>query len=168
MMNSHVLLLNQNFVPLTVCSARRAVVMVWTGKAEIIESTGRFIHSVSMRYDIPSIIRLLGFVNVSHRFKIQPTKQNILKRDHGICQYCGKSEGPMTVDHVIPRSQGGGETWENLVCACSMCNNKKDDKTIDEVGMKLIRKPKKPGFGLFILSTKLSLNSSWRQYIKIG
>lgn len=168
MLNSHVLLLNQNFVPLTVCSARRAVVMVLTGKAEIIESTGNYIHSISMRFDIPSIIRLLSYANISQRFKIQPTKQNILKRDHGICQYCGESEGPMTVDHVIPRSHGGGETWGNLVCACSECNNKKDDKTPQEAGMKLIKKPKKPGFGMFFISRKFHIYGSWRNYIKIG
>ena len=168
MLSSNVLLLNQNFIPLTVCSARRAVVMVWAGKAEIIESTGKYVHSVSMRFDVPSVIRLLVFVKISYSLNIQLTKQNIIKRDHGICQYCGKSEGTMTVDHVIPRSYGGDESWGNLVCACSDCNNKKDDKTPHEAGMELIKKPKKPSIGLFLFSHKIPIKSSWRVFLKIG
>ena len=168
MLDSHVLLLNQNFVPLMVCSARRAVIMVLTGKAEIIESTGNYVHSVSVRFDIPSIIRLLVYVNISKKFNIQPTKQNILKRDHHTCQYCGKTEGTMTVDHVIPRSHGGGESWSNLVCACSECNNKKDDKTPREAGMELIRQPKKPSLTVMLIANKLPIQGSWRNYIKIG
>ncbi len=168
MLNSNVLLLNQNFVPLTVCTARRAVVMVWTGKAETIESTEMYVHSVSMSFDIPSIIRLLVFVKIPYRWNIQLTKQNILNRDHGKCQYCGRNEGPMTVDHVIPRSNGGSETWGNLVCACSVCNNKKGDRTPQEAGMNLTKKPKKPSIGSLLFSHKVYINSTWRAYIKIG
>ncbi len=168
MLNSNVLLLNQNFTPLTVCSARRAVIMVWAGKAEIIESTGMYVHSVSMSFDIPSIIRLLVFIKIPYRWNIQLTKQNVLRRDHGKCQYCGKSEGPMTVDHVIPRSHGGNESWGNLVCACSVCNNKKGDRTPQEAGMSLIKKPKKPNIGSFLFSYKIYVSSTWRHYLKIG
>ena len=168
MLNNNVLLLNENFVPLSVCTARRAVIMVWTGKAEIIESTGMYVHSVSMSIDIPSIIRLLVFVKIPYRWNIQLTKQNILKRDRRKCQYCGKGEGPMTVDHVIPRSHGGSETWGNLVCACSVCNNKKGDRTPQEAGMSLIKKPKKPSIGSLLFSHRVSVSSTWRAYIKIG
>lgn len=168
MLNSNVLLLNHNFVPLMVCTARRAVVMVWAGKAEIIESTGMYVQSVSISFDIPSIIRLLIFVKIPYRWNIQLTKQNILRRDSGKCQYCGKSEGLMTVDHVIPRSHGGGETWGNLVCACSVCNNKKGDRTPQEAGMSLIKKPTKPSIGLFLFFHKVYINSTWQPYLKIG
>ena len=115
MLNSSVLLLNQNFVPLTLCSVRRAVVMVWAGKAEIVMSTEERLHSISMSFAIPSIIKLISFVRVPYRWNIQLTRQNIMRRDHGVCQYCGRKEGRMTIDHVIPRSQGGGDTWGNLV-----------------------------------------------------
>ena len=168
MLDRAVLLLNQNFEPLTTCSARRAIVMVWAGKAEMIESTGLCVHSVSISFDVPSIIRLLLYVSISHRWNIQLTKQNILKRDHKTCQYCGRNEGSMTVDHVIPRSQGGGETWGNLVCACALCNNKKGDRTLQEAGMKLIRKPKKPNLKSFIFHNKGPVHSTWRAYLKIG
>ena len=103
MLGSAVLLLNQNYTPLTTCSARRAIIMVWLGKAEIVESTGLVVRSVSMTFDIPAIIRLLIYVGISYKWNIQLTKQNILRRDHKTCQYCGENDGPMTVDHVIPR-----------------------------------------------------------------
>jgi 5-methylcytosine-specific restriction endonuclease McrA len=168
MINSAVLLLNQNYEPLSTCSARRAIVMVWAGKAEIVERTGQSVHSVSMKFEIPSIIRLLIYVKISHRCHIQLTKQNILKRDHKTCQYCGKTVGSMTVDHVIPRSLGGGDTWQNLVCACSVCNTKKGDRTLKEAGMTLIKIPKKPNLRYFLFLNKGSIHSTWRAYLKIG
>jgi len=168
MLNRAVLLLNQNYIPLSTCSARRAIVMVWTGKAEIVESTGQYVHSVSMRFDVPSIIRLLIIVRFSYRWNIQLTKQNILKRDRKTCQYCGEKEGPMTVDHVIPRSQDGSETWENLVCACAACNNKKGDRTLHDAGMSLIRKPRKPNFRSFLFHNRCPIHSTWQAYLRIG
>jgi len=168
MLNSSVLLLNQNYEPLTTCSARRAIVMVWAGKAEIIESTGYFVRSVSMSFDVPSIIRLLIYIRISHRWNIQLSKQNIMRRDRRVCQYCGSKDGLMTIDHVVPRSQGGGDTWENLVCACSDCNNMKGDRTPHEAGMKLIKKPKKPNLGSFLFHNVGPIHSTWRAYLKIG
>jgi len=166
MLNSSVLLLNHNFTPLSVTSARRAVIMVWTGKAEIIETSGKFIHSVSRRFDIPSIIRLLMLVRVSYPWNLQLSKQNVIRRDRGICQYCGKSEGPMTVDHVIPRSLGGDDEWQNLVCACSDCNNRKGNRTPHQAGMELLKKPRKPTIETFFYTHKISLQGIWRPYIK--
>jgi len=165
MLESQVLLLNNDFEPLTICSARRAITMVWAGKAEIIETTGHYIHSVSMAFSVPSIVRLLRYIQAKHRWNIQLSKQNILKRDRKICQYCGTSEGYMTVDHVLPRSLGGGETWENLVCACPACNNRKGDRTLEQVAMKLIRNPAKPNYMTFLFGRGTSINA-WRPYLK--
>ena len=166
MLGSEVLLLNQNFVPLTVTSARRAVVMVWAGKAEIIESTEKCFRTVSARFAVPSIIRLLAFVKVSYGMHVQLSKKNVFKRDRGICQYCGTTSGPMTIDHVVPRSHGGSDTWDNLVCACARCNNIKDDMTPHEAGMTLLRKPRKPSLKTFLFSHKISINDSWLVYIR--
>lgn len=168
MLDRAVLLLNHNYEPLTTCSAKRAIIMVWSGKAEMVESTGQFVHSISMTVDIPSIIRLLIYVKITHIGAIQLTKQNIIKRDHGICQYCGTKEGPMTVDHVIPRSHGGGDTWENLVCACSRCNNSKGDRLLHEAGMSLIRAPFKPNVRSFVYYNKGTVHATWSAYIRIG
>jgi len=166
MLDTQVLLLNNNFEPITICTARRAIIMVWAGKAEIVEATGHYIHSVSMAFSIPSIVRMLRYIQSKHRWKIQLSKQNILKRDHRVCQYCGTSEGYMTVDHVIPRSLGGGETWENLVCACPSCNNRKGDRTLDQAGMKLMHKPMKPSIRSFMLG-KGPIISSWQPYLRM-
>ena len=166
MLNSSVLLLNHNFTPLSVTSAKRAVIMVWTGKAEIVETSGKYIHSVSKRFDIPSIIRLLMFVKVSYRWNLQLSKQNVIRRDRGICQYCGKSEGTMTVDHVIPRSLGGADDWKNLVCACSTCNNLKGNRTPHQAGMVLLKHPQKPTIETFLYTHMISFQNIWRPYIK--
>jgi len=168
MLDSAVLLLNQNYEPLTTCSARRAIIMLWSGKAELVESTGLFVHSVSLTFDVPSIIRLLIYVSIRHHGSIQLTKQNILRRDHKTCQYCGTQEGPMTIDHIVPRSHGGKDTWSNLVCACARCNNRKGDRTLPEAGMKLISTPKKPNLRSFIFHGKGQMHSTWRAYLKIG
>lgn len=165
MLNSSVLLLNHNFTPLTTCSAKRAVLMVWTGKAEVIETSGRYLHSVSMRFDIPAIIRLLVFVKVNFTWDVQLTKQNIIRRDQATCQYCGSSDGPMTIDHVIPRSLGGVHEWHNLVCACSACNNVKGNRTPVQAGMRLRKKPGKPTVRSMLFNSKKPLNSIWQAYL---
>lgn len=161
-------MLNNNFVPIMVCSAKRAIIMVWTGKAEIVKSSGMYVRSVSMSIDIPLIIRLLVFVTINKKIGIQLSKQNIIRRDRGVCQYCGKSEGHMTIDHVVPKSHGGRDTWENLVCACPECNNLKGDRTPLEAGMTLIKSPKKPNIGTFLLSHKITVSGFWHPYIKLN
>ncbi len=168
MLESAVLLLNQNFVPLTTTSARRAIIMVLTGKAEIVEETGYLVRSVSNTFAIPSIIRLLMYVRFVHRWNIQITRQNVLRRDRRTCQYCGQKEGVMTVDHVIPRSTGGRDTWENLVCACSPCNNKKGDRTPALAGMTLNTRPKKPSVRSFLFLSHGPVRNNWRTYLFSG
>jgi 5-methylcytosine-specific restriction endonuclease McrA len=167
MLNSSVLLLNQNFVPLMLCTARRAIIMVWSGKAEIVASTGEFVHSVNISFSIPSIIRLIRSIQVHYPWDIQLTKQNIIRRDRGICQYCGKKDGRMTIDHVIPRLLGGDETWNNLVCACPACNNRKGHRSLHDAGMTLLRTPKKPSLGSFLFSHKIQLKRDWQPYLMI-
>lgn len=140
-----VLILNQTFEPLQVCSARRAVILLFTGKAERVEDTTRVIRSPSTALTLPSVIRLHHFV----RKPIPPTlsfnKKNILKRDAYTCQYCGRNGGErMTIDHVIPKSLGGRTVWENVVSACRACNLKKGNKPADEAGMRLRRNPTRP------------------------
>lgn len=167
MLDSSVLLLNHNFEPLTMCTARRAIVLVWTGKAEVLEKTEHLVRSVSMSMHVPSVIRLLIFVKITHRLNIQLTKQNIIRRDQRTCQYCGRTESFMTVDHVVPKSQGGLDTWENLVCACSTCNNRKGNRTLEDAGMHLLRTPRKPTIISFLFSHKGTVTDTWKMYLKI-
>lgn len=167
MLDGSVLLLNNNFEPLTMCSARRAIVLVWTGKAEVLEQSEYWSRSVSVSINVPSVIRLLIFVKITRRMHIQLTKQNIIRRDMRTCQYCGRTESHMTVDHVIPKSQGGQDTWENLVCACSSCNNRKGDSTPEHAGMHLIRAPRKPSLVSFLFTHKGAVNDSWKMYLNV-
>src|SRR5574337_669782 len=140
-----VLVLNNSFEPLHVCTARRAIILLYTGKAERIEDSPHFIHSPSIVLVIPAVIRLHRYVKRPVIPTVSFNKKNILKRDAYTCQYCGRNGGErMTIDHVIPRSLGGRTVWENVVSACRACNLKKGSKPLHEASMSLLRKPAKP------------------------
>jgi 5-methylcytosine-specific restriction endonuclease McrA len=160
-----VLILNQNYEPLAVCRNRRALVLVYLHKAELLESyDGLMVHSVSIAVPRPSVLRLNHYVRVV-RNEIPLTKRNVFRRDSNRCQYCGKIGGNMTADHVVPRSQGGDDTWENLVCACAECNSRKGDKPPYLAGLRLLRKPKKPHYFAFVLNALGDVPEIWRKYL---
>lgn len=164
LLNRQVLVLNQNYEPLSVCNARRAILLIFKGKAEIVEQDGYMIHSISQAFPLPSVVRLVYYVRVPYK-KIVLSKRNIVKRDGGRCQYCGTTRGPMTVDHVVPRSFGGEDTWENLVCACIKCNNQKADRTLEQSGMNLLRRPQRPSNIMFIKHLLDGSEQKWRPYL---
>ena len=165
MLNRHVLVLNQNYEPLSVCSVKRAVIMVFLDRAEIIETLdGQKIHSVSMSLSVPSVVRLDAYIKVPIK-RIMLTRKNIIKRDGGRCQYCGKKGSQMTVDHVIPKNLGGKDSWENLVAACLVCNNKKGQRTPDQAGMKLLKKPRRPNHITFIQQFVGVEDRRWKRYL---
>ena len=148
-MNSRVLVLNQDFSPLMVCSVERAFVLVYLNKSEMIRSAnGHKIHSVTSSYPMPSVIRLNRYVHAPYK-GVNLTRQNVFKRDNFECQYCG-TKRDLTLDHVIPSSKGGPHTWQNLVTACKKCNAKKGDYTPENAGMPLRRRPYKPNYALFL------------------
>ncbi len=168
--STKVLILNQTFEPLQVCSARRAVVLLFTGKAERVEDTARAIHSPSTILLLPSVIRLHRFVRRPEQPSIAFNKKNILKRDAYTCQYCGHNSGEkMTIDHIIPKSQGGRTVWENVVSACRACNLKKGNKLLEQAGMRLLRRPAKPvsAFYLGVLAHASPRYDSWRKYLPV-
>jgi len=164
LLSRRVLLLNQNYEPLSVCRARRAVVLMLARKAEAVESYNLVARSVSIAVHLPSVLRLNYYVRV-RRKDVPLTKRNIIKRDKGICQYCGRRHVEMTTDHVTPRAIGGGDTWENLVCACSDCNARKGSRTPNQAGMPLSRVPKKPHYFSFTVSAMGDVPHVWRQYL---
>jgi len=164
-LNGPVLVLNGNYEPLHITTVRRAVSLIFTGKAEmILPFDGEVLRSQHLAMKRPSVIRLARYIRWIRR-EIPPTKRNILKRDRYTCQYCGTREGPMTVDHVVPRVLGGKDTWENLVCACVRCNNKKGDRTPEQAGMKLLRKPRRPHHFLFRFQTEKLPDPRWRMFL---
>jgi 5-methylcytosine-specific restriction endonuclease McrA len=164
-MNRKVLVLNHNYEPLSVCNVKKAVVLLFLGKAELIEaSNGRFLHSVSLTMPFPSIVRLSIYVRIPYK-KIVLSRKNILRRDGHRCQYCGRTDVPLTVDHVIPRARGGEDSWENLVAACVRCNNKKGDRLPGEAQMNLTRRPIRPNHVMFIRDFVGSVDDCWKPYL---
>jgi len=163
--NRNVLMLNQNYEPLTICSARRAIVLMFEGKAEMIESAdGLRIHTVSKSYALPSVVRLAQYRRLPFRY-IMLTRKNIITRDGHRCQYCGTTRGSMTIDHIIPRKLHGSDTWENMVCACIRCNNHKSDRTPEDAGMMLVKKPTRPSHITFIQRHLSAQDQRWRPYL---
>src|SRR5687768_16035916 len=112
-MNNRVLVLNQDFSPVMVCSVERAVNLVYLNKSDMVRPVNGFnLHSVSHTYPMPSVIRLNRYVNATYK-GVNLTRQNIFKRDNFECQYCG-TKRELTIDHVIPRAKGGADTWTIL------------------------------------------------------
>lgn len=164
-LNQNVLVLNQNYEPLSVCSARRAFLLIFMGKAEMIEPYDGFkIRSILRSYPLPSIVRLDRYIK-SPQKKILLTRKNIIIRDNHTCAYCGSSRGNMTVDHVIPKNQGGTDTWENLVCACERCNNLKGDRTPSKAGLRLRVKPRRPNHITYIQRFIGVTDHRWKPYL---
>ena len=164
-MNAKVLILNQNYEPMSVINVRKAIILLYLGKAEMIaEKEGMQVRSVSTSYPFPSIVRLSVYVRVPYK-KIILSRKNILRRDAHRCQYCGRGDVTLTVDHVLPLSRGGDETWENLVTACVSCNNRKGDRTPDESQMPLRRRPMRPNHVTFISHYVGTLDERWKPYL---
>jgi 5-methylcytosine-specific restriction endonuclease McrA len=133
-----VLLLNSCFEPIRIISVRQALKMLTKGKVSVVLSTKRMIYKGVYQ---PSVIRLVEYKYIPVRMQVV-TKKNIYLRDNHTCQYCSRKfhGSELTLDHVLPRSRGGRNTWENLVTACKKCNQAKDDRTPDEAGMKLLHR----------------------------
>ena len=135
-----VLVLNASYEPLNITSWRRATVLLIKGKAEQVEHNGKYIYP---GFPLPTVIRLRHYVRVPYK-EIPLTRRNILHRDSHACQYCGYTGDNLTLDHVIPRSRGGGDSWENIVTACVRCNVNKGSRTPNEAQLHLHHPPRKP------------------------
>ena len=163
-MNGHVLVLNQDYSALTLCSVERAVILVILQKADVVEALpGQFVRSPTRHLPCPSIVRLRASVAVPYK-RIMISRKNILRRDRFRCQYCG-SRDRLTVDHVLPKSRGGRDSWENLVAACTPCNNRKGNRTPEEANMLLARKPFRPTHVMFIRDFMGTVNDTWKPYL---
>jgi len=165
MINLPVLVLNQNYEALNICRVRRAVVLLYWGKAEMLENGSGFIHSVGYDFPVPSVIRLAYMIK-RPRLEKRLTRLEVFNRDQYTCQYCGKETRQLTLDHVIPRYRGGQHTWENVVSACILCNRRKAGKTPEEAGMRLIRHPSPPRGNIFFISHHYrQTQTEWQKYL---
>ncbi len=165
LINNPVLVLNQSYEPLNICQARRALALIIEGKAEMLEDGLGFFHSSNAAYAIPSVIKLEYLVR-RPRPDSKLTRLGVFSRDGFACQYCGR-ETTLTIDHVVPRFQGGKHTWENVVAACVSCNRHKAGRTPEQANMKLKTIPVKPrNSGAFLLPQRHTGNiASWDKYL---
>jgi 5-methylcytosine-specific restriction endonuclease McrA len=137
-----IIVLNADYQPINVTSLKKGFNLVYKGKAEVLVSDDEEeILILTKKMAMPKIIRLNHYINLPYR-RLNLSKTNIFKRDGHMCIYedCGSTEN-LTLDHLLPKSRGGKNTWENLVTCCKKCNCKKDNRTPSEAGMKLRHKP---------------------------
>lgn len=159
-----VLVLNASYEPLNITTWKRAAVLLLKGKAEQLEHNGKVIYP---NFPLPTVIRLRQYVSIPHK-EIPLTRRNVLHRDGHTCQYCGYAGEDLTLDHVIPKSRGGDDSWENIVTACVRCNIKKGNRTPEEAGLTLRQRPRRPHRSLYFEVSKHLRNGShqeWRKYV---
>ncbi len=164
--SGRVLVLNASFEPINVCTVRRAAVLILKERAEILEQGDWALHAESITLARPVVIRLLSYVRIprdAHRRKI--TRRAVFARDRWTCQYCGHERGNLTVDHVIPRSKGGGSSWDNIVTCCAPCNRRKGDRLPRQANMVPSSKPSAPSPSIFIHVAAPSIPAAWEQYL---
>lgn len=178
MIQGQVLLLNgSTWEPLGTISIPRAINLILAEKAVVIEESGNFLRTVRDKFAVPSVIALRHYINVPRR-QAPWSRKGVLMRDKYRCIYCGVrpgdlrygqilGKGDMTVDHILPRSKGGKDTWTNTACACPRCNHRKGDKLPHEAGMKLRWEPRRPRTSYVILEFGTE-NETWKRYIDLG
>ena len=165
-MDMMALKLDASYRPIEVIDALEALVMCLIGKATPVETYDRKIKSTTKAFDLPAVIVLKTVVKF--RFTtIACNRQNIIWRDGNQCQYCANyfPDDKLTMDHVIPKSRGGKNTWQNLVAACKKCNQKKGSRTTDESGMHPLKKPVRPKANILRTVRKGQISELWKDYL---
>jgi 5-methylcytosine-specific restriction endonuclease McrA len=163
-MMGKVLVLNASYEPLNITSWKRAVILLLKDKAEQVEHNGKLI---SPNFPLPSVIRLRQYIRIPYN-EIPLTRRNVLHRDSHTCQYCGAQGEDLTLDHVLPRSRAGEDSWENIVTACVRCNVKKGNRTPKEARMPLRTTPHRPYSSLYFELSKHIRGGShqeWQKYM---
>lgn len=175
-LQNRVLLLNgSTWEPLAVITVPRAINLIISGKAIVVEETGKFLRSVRQRFPVPSVIALKAYINVPRR-QAHWSRKGVLSRDDYVCIYCGATVGSLvkgkmlvksdfTVDHIVPRSRGGKDQWTNTACACYHCNHRKGNRLPNEAGMRLRWEPKTPRTSYLVLAVG-SGPTAWKRYIE--
>jgi 5-methylcytosine-specific restriction endonuclease McrA len=160
------LVLNATYEPLSVVPAHRAICLVLSGKAEVVHEDSTLVRSASLTLRSPAVIRLRYFVRVPFRRRTALSRRAVFLRDGHRCQYCGGSAD--SIDHVIPRSRGGNNTWDNVAAACRPCNVRKRDRTPEEAGMRLACIPQAPRDGSWIDLSVGRVPDTWRPYLDLA
>ncbi|HMQ51194.1 MAG TPA: HNH endonuclease [Anaerolineae bacterium] len=172
---SAVLLLNASYEPLSVIPQRRAMSLLMRGRVDAVTDDTVEVRGASNSWNVPRVVRLRRYINVPRR-GARWSRQAVLQRDGYRCIYCGIEAGEkqrglaltkrdFTVDHLIPRSKGGKNTWGNTACACPVCNNRKGNRMPHEAGMPPLWEPKTPRVGYLVASGEIP--ASWKIYLEI-
>jgi 5-methylcytosine-specific restriction endonuclease McrA len=177
------LVLNRNWQPVNVATVARALVLVWNDAARVVDAADyqtfawsdwsrlrvragdAFVQGTSVRLRVPEVIALTGYDRLPV-LSVTFSRRNLFKRDRYVCQYCGLQPGSeeLTIDHVVPRAQGGVSSWTNCVLACVRCNKRKADRTPREAGMRLRREPVRPTWRPLYASHDVRLES-WSKFV---
>lgn len=184
----HVLVLNRLWQAVNVCTVDRAFALLYTGHAQVVHEEPQgfntysfsewcdysqaaqgeeMVRTISIRIRIPRIILLCFFDRMPNK-EVKFTRQNVFERDKNTCQYCGRKfdRKDLNIDHVVPRQQGGLTTWTNIVCSCIPCNSRKGNRTPEQAGMHLVRKPKKPRWRPFMeIQFIRAPHQSWNHFL---
>ncbi len=156
------LLLNATWEPLMVLPARRAIILVLQEKAEVLHERDEIVRSERFSLALPSVLRLRYYVHVRFQARTGVNRKAIFARDGYRCQYCGGVAE--NLDHIVPRSRGGAHTWNNVVASCRKCNSRKENKTPEEAGMRLRRRPGAPARAHLIGASYGRIYPEWEQY----
>lgn len=165
-----VLLLNVSYQPVKSITIRHAIELMLRGAADAVDGVAARLRTPSTVFEVPSVLRLRYYVNVPNRGAIW-SRRGVLIRDGYRCGYCGirqaagGKKSDFTVDHVVPVSKGGKDTWVNTICACWKCNNRKADREVHEAGMRLLWEPKRPRTNYLIASGDVP--EEWKFYLQI-
>ncbi len=193
-LNSGVLVLNNFWQVVDICSVRRAFCLLYLRHAQVVLKEGgsfytfgfedwkdfsqnsfedtQIIRTITYKLRIPRVILLLVYDKLPPR-RVKFTRKNIYKRDENRCQYCGKKFKPqdLNLDHVIPTSRGGKDNWYNVVCSCVSCNLRKGSKALAEAGMKLIKKPTRPSWKAFVKHNLAGIDideENWKDFLDLA
>lgn len=182
-LNRPTLVLNRNWQPVNVATVTRALVLLWNESAQVVDphdyqlydwddwanlkptAGDAYIQAIKLRLRVPEVIVLADYDRLPSA-AVSFSRRNIFKRDRWACQYCGVQPGggELTIDHVVPRSQGGQSTWENCVLACVECNKRKADRTPKQARMKLLSEPKRPRWAPIYARESICI-ASWSKFI---
>lgn len=160
----NVLVLNASYEMLNVTRWQRALRLVFSGKAEMLEACAeQQVRSARISIPMPSVIRMNYYVQ-KPRLLVPFSRSNVFLRDRCTCLYCGvtRSASELTLDHVVPRAAGGETCWENVVTACRRCNTIKGDRLPEQAGMRLKRRPRAPHFTPTLNN---SFRAEWGKYV---
>ncbi|WP_200975945.1 HNH endonuclease [Echinicola sp. 20G] len=165
-MEKKVLVLNLDHTPVAVVTVQKAMVLSILEKVSILADYSFLsIRTVDQEFKYPAVVRLDEYKNVPYR-GVLLNRGNLFKRDNNECQYCG-SQKHLTIDHVVPRSKGGKSSWTNLITACHRCNVQKGDKTPEEVGFLMKRRPFKPSLSYFLSEYAEKNAEEWMPFLEV-